>query len=102
MISELMLYGTKVGLLIGLAALALEHVSAWRGLPRRGLWAAAVVLSVALPTLAMLPPKQAMAPPAFVTNPSPWSSAAPNAVARVFRAPDAAASIAIESLPEPR
>jgi beta-lactamase regulating signal transducer with metallopeptidase domain len=102
MISELMLYGTKVGLLIGLAALALEHVSAWRGLPRRGLWAAAVVLSVALPTLAMLTPKQAMAPPAFVTNPSPWSSAAPNAVARVFRAPDAAASIAIESLPEPR
>ena len=35
MISDLMLYGTKFTLLIGLAALALERVAAWRGLPRR-------------------------------------------------------------------
>jgi len=54
MISELMLYGTKMALLIGLAALAPESVAAWRGLPRRGLWAAALVLSVALPALAVL------------------------------------------------
>jgi hypothetical protein len=30
MISDLMLYGTKVALLVGLAALALERVAAWR------------------------------------------------------------------------
>ena len=49
MISDLMLYSAKVALLIGLAALALERVAAWRGLPRRALWAAALVLSLALP-----------------------------------------------------
>src|SRR5450432_3308234 len=99
MISDLMFYGTKVALLIGLAGLALERVAAWRGFPRRGLWAAALMLSVAVPALAELMPKQAMAPPAFVTNPAPSSVAAPNAVAQVFRAPTAAAFIAIKSLP---
>jgi beta-lactamase regulating signal transducer with metallopeptidase domain len=102
MIIDLMLYGTKVALLIGLAGLALERVAAWRGLPRRALWATALVLSVALPALAVLTPKQAMAPPAFVTNPSPSLVAAPNAVAREFRAPDAAASIPIKSPPRER
>jgi beta-lactamase regulating signal transducer with metallopeptidase domain len=99
MISDVMLYGLKVALLIGVAALVLERVAAWRGLARRSLWAGAMVLSLALPALAVLTPKQAMAPPAFVTDPSPSSAAAPNAVLRVFRAPDAAASVAIKSLP---
>jgi beta-lactamase regulating signal transducer with metallopeptidase domain len=102
MISDLILYGTKVALLIGLAALALEQVVAWRGLARRGLWAAALGLSVALPALAVLTPKQAMAPPALVTNPSPSSAAAPNAVPQDSRAPEAAASITIQSRPELR
>src|SRR5580692_3032954 len=99
MITDLMLYGTKVALLIGLAALALERVAAWRGFPRRGLWAGALVLSVAMPALAVLTPKQTMVPPAFVTDPSPPSAAAPNTVAQVFRAPDAVTSVAIKSLP---
>jgi beta-lactamase regulating signal transducer with metallopeptidase domain len=101
MISDLMLYGTKVALLIGLAGLALERVAAWRGLPRRALWAAALVLSVVLPALAVLTPKQTTAPLAFVPNPSPSSAAAPNTATRVFRAPDAAA-FAIKSLPRQR
>jgi beta-lactamase regulating signal transducer with metallopeptidase domain len=102
MIEDLMLYGTKVAVLIGLAGLVLERVAAWRALPRRGLWAAALVLSVALPALAVLTPKQAMAPTEFVTNPSPSSAAAPNAVTQVFRAPDTVASIPIKSPPRQR
>jgi beta-lactamase regulating signal transducer with metallopeptidase domain len=43
-----------------------------------------------------------MAPPAFVTNPSPSLVAAPNAVPREFRARDAAASIPIKSPPRQR
>jgi beta-lactamase regulating signal transducer with metallopeptidase domain len=89
MIVDLMLYGTKVALLIGLAGLAAERVTAWRGLARRWLWAAALVFSVALPALAMLTPQQAMAPPALVTNPSRSFAAVPNADTGVIRAPDA-------------
>jgi beta-lactamase regulating signal transducer with metallopeptidase domain len=99
-ITDLMLYSTKVALLIGLAGLALEHVAAWRALPRRGLWVAALVLSVALPALTVLAPKHTMAPPAFVTNAPPSAAAAPNAVAQEFQAPDTAPAIAIESFPE--
>jgi beta-lactamase regulating signal transducer with metallopeptidase domain len=102
MIGDLMLYGLKVSLLIGLAGLAFERVAAWRGLPRRGLWAGALVLSVAMPALAALTPKQVMAPPPFATIPPPSSAAAPNAVAQVFRVPDTAASVAIKSLPPQR
>ena len=47
MIGDLMLYGTKVAVLIGLAGLVLERVAAWRAFPRRGLWAATLVLSAA-------------------------------------------------------
>jgi beta-lactamase regulating signal transducer with metallopeptidase domain len=100
MISDLMLYGTKVALLVGLAALALERVAAWRGLPRRGLWAGALVLSVALPALAVLTPRQVMPPPVVVTNASPASATAPQPVVTPqFRAPDTAASLASKSLP---
>jgi beta-lactamase regulating signal transducer with metallopeptidase domain len=102
MISDLMLYGTKFTLLIGLAALALERVAAWRGLPRRGLWAAALVLSVALPALAVLMPKQAIVPAAFMPEPSPSSAAALNGVAQAFRAPDAVAPTKLKSPPAQR
>src|SRR5258708_1539642 len=102
MIGDLMLYGTKVAVLIGLAGLVLERVGAWGALRRRGLWAASLVLSVALAALAVLTPKQAMAPTEFVTNASPSSAAAPNAVAQVFRAHDTAASITIKSPPRQR
>jgi beta-lactamase regulating signal transducer with metallopeptidase domain len=99
MIGDLMLYGTKIAVLIGLAGLVLERVAGWRALPRRGLWAATLVLSVTLPALAVLTPKQAMAPTEIVPNPLSWSATAPNAVTQVFRAPDTAASIAIKSPP---
>ena len=97
MISDLMLYGTKIALLIGLAGLALERVAAWRGLPRRAVWAAALVLSLALPVLELLMPKQAMAPQAFVIAPSHALVAAPRVVAKEFRAPDTAVSGTIKS-----
>ena len=99
MISDLMLYGAKVALLVGLAALALERVAAWRGLPRRGLWAGALVLSVALPTLVVLMPKQAMAPAAVATTLAPASDAAPQPLAQEFRAPEVVGSVASKSLP---
>jgi beta-lactamase regulating signal transducer with metallopeptidase domain len=102
MIGDLMLYGTKIALLIGLAGLVLERVAGWRALPRRGIWAATLVISVALPALLVLTPKQAMAPAEIVANPSPLSVTAPNAVAQVFRAPDTAASIASKSPPRQR
>jgi beta-lactamase regulating signal transducer with metallopeptidase domain len=102
MIGDLMLYGTKVALLIGLAALTLERVAAWRALPRRGLWAGALVLSMALPAVMALTPKQALAPPAFVTDPLPSSAGAPNPVAREFGAPDAGAPVALKPQPGQR
>jgi beta-lactamase regulating signal transducer with metallopeptidase domain len=99
MISDLMLYGTKVALLIGLAALALERVAAWCRLPRRGLWAGALVLSVVLPAVLVLTPRQVRAPPAVVINPSTASAATPKPVAEQFRVPDAVASVARKSQP---
>jgi beta-lactamase regulating signal transducer with metallopeptidase domain len=102
MISDLMLYGMKIALLVGLAALALERVAAWRGLPRRAIWAGALVLSVALPTLVVLMPKQAMAPPAVVTSMAPSSEAAPRPVSQEFRAPEVLGSVASKSPPGQR
>jgi len=97
MISELMLYGAKVALLIGLAGLVLERAAAWRGLPRRAVWAAAMVLSLALPVLGLLMPKQAIAPRAFALTQSRSSVATPHVVANEFRAPDTTASSPIKS-----
>jgi beta-lactamase regulating signal transducer with metallopeptidase domain len=101
MTSDLMFYGTQIALLVGLAALALERVAGWRGLPRRGVWAAALVISVALPALAVLTPRPAMAPPTLVTHPTPSSAAVPNAVVQGIREPDVAVPAAIRSLPRP-
>jgi hypothetical protein len=52
-----------------LAGLALESVAAWRGLPRRAVWVAALVLSLALPVLGLLMQKQAMGPRTFAIKP---------------------------------
>jgi hypothetical protein len=49
MIIELMVYTTAVSLLCGLAALAIERAAAMASAPRRGLWAAAMVISLAGP-----------------------------------------------------
>ncbi len=69
MISELMLYGAKVALLISMAALALEQPAAWRGYARRGLWFAAMVLSLTLPALGVLGgAKQTTAPASLATG----------------------------------
>jgi beta-lactamase regulating signal transducer with metallopeptidase domain len=100
MISDFMLYGTEVAVLIAVAGLTLERVAAWHGLKRRGLWAAALVLSVALPALAVLVPKQATAPPTFVTNTSPSSAAGPTVVVQAFRPPGAVASNPMRPLPQ--
>ena len=54
------------------------------------------MLSVALPALAVLTPKQAMAPATFVPDPSPPSAATPS-VALVFGASAAAAPIEVKS-----
>jgi beta-lactamase regulating signal transducer with metallopeptidase domain len=78
MIANLMLYGGAMALLIGVATLLLERVAAWHQLPRRGLWAAAMAASVALPMMAALRPHAApatppIAPPAtHTTITNPW------------------------------
>jgi len=60
-IADLMVYGLEVALWVGAAAWAIERVAIWRRQPRRVFWAAAMVLSVAIPIVGvMLPPK---APP---------------------------------------
>ena len=75
MIADLLAYGTKVAVLLGLAAWALERTLAWRRLPRRGLWAAALVLSLTLPAVAVLTPKRAP-PAAAVATRAPLAPAA--------------------------
>src|SRR6202050_4725322 len=96
-----MLYGAKVAVLIGLAALVLERVAAWRRLPRRGLWASALVLSLVVPVLAVLTPARGLAPPIYLTRAASRTVATPNA-GEVYRAADAAAPFVIKSFPESR
>ena len=85
MIGDLMLYGAKIALLIGIAAVALERVAAWRGLARRSLWAAALILSVALPAAAVLMPDHASAA-SHLTQPF-FSRGAPQATVPDVQAP---------------
>ena len=54
MMAGLMLYGTAVALLIGLAGLAAEHVTARHCWPRRGIWMATLILSLGLPAVMVL------------------------------------------------
>jgi hypothetical protein len=56
MIGDLMLYGTAVAFLFGLAGIALERIAIWRRVPRRGVWGATLVLSVVFPIVAILLP----------------------------------------------
>jgi hypothetical protein len=56
MTGNLIVYGSAVALLFGLAGLALERVAAWRGRARRGVWVVTLILSVAFPTMKLLAP----------------------------------------------
>lgn len=74
MTGDLMLYGIAVALLFGLAGLALEQIAAWRGVARRGAWMAALILSVAMPTLKLLAPhRPALSPVVSFVQSIPWS-----------------------------
>jgi beta-lactamase regulating signal transducer with metallopeptidase domain len=54
MMAGIMIYGTVVALLIGLAALAVEYIAAQCSRPRRGIWMAALALSLGLPAAMLL------------------------------------------------
>jgi beta-lactamase regulating signal transducer with metallopeptidase domain len=68
MITQLMLYGLQVTALLAIAASAIERVAFWRGWARRGCWAAAMLLSVALPVVGVLHPAK---PPEPSPRPAP-------------------------------
>jgi bla regulator protein BlaR1 len=51
-----MLQALLAGVLLGAGALAAERVAGWFGLPRRGIWVAAMLGSLLLPALAVLFP----------------------------------------------
>jgi BlaR1 peptidase M56 len=51
MMTELLPYSCAVALLVGLAAFGAERIVAWRGAARRGIWLAALLISLALPAL---------------------------------------------------
>ena len=51
-----MLQALLVGALLGLGALAAERVAGWLGLPRRPVWAAAMLGSLLLPALSLWAP----------------------------------------------
>ena len=100
MTGDLILYCTAVALLFGLAGLALERIAAWRGLARRGAWMAAQILSVAIPTLKLLPPHRPAPSQAtsFVRS-VPWSEQSRNIAATRLVAEDESASLAaVESV----
>ncbi|MBS0422076.1 MAG: M56 family metallopeptidase [Proteobacteria bacterium] len=54
MIAHLMIYGLEVASLLAAAAWAMERVAIWRSRPRRVGWAAAMVLSVAIPLVGVI------------------------------------------------
>lgn len=56
MTGNLIVYGSAVALLFGLAGLALERIAAWRGRARRGVWVVTLILSVAFPTMKLIAP----------------------------------------------
>src|SRR5580704_10262966 len=73
MTTDLVPYGITVALLFGLAGLALERIAACRGVARRGIWVATLILSVAIPTMKFLAPHWPAPPPvaAFFRS-VPW------------------------------
>jgi beta-lactamase regulating signal transducer with metallopeptidase domain len=66
MIASLIIYAFAVALLIALAGWALEKLGAWRAWPRRGIWAAALLLSLAYPALKVMLPHQTEVAPGMV------------------------------------
>src|SRR3954447_3978270 len=64
MIGQLMIYATGVAVLVSIAAWAIERVAIWRGLARRGCWAAALVLSIGIPVISILMPAKTPPQPA--------------------------------------
>lgn len=56
MILGLLIYGTTVALVLTLGGLALEPIAARLGLPRRGVWAGALLLSIAVPAIMVMTP----------------------------------------------
>lgn len=74
MTTDLVPYGIAVALLFGLAGLALERIAACRGVARRGIWVATLILSVAIPTMKFLAPHWPAPPPvASFFRSVPWS-----------------------------
>src|SRR5690349_20858022 len=98
MIARVMSYATEVALLVALAAWAIERVAIWRGSARRGCWAAALVLSVAIPIINILipaktPPQTAVSAVAMISRDPPARAiAAPLAPAQRTSIPAATAS----------
>jgi beta-lactamase regulating signal transducer with metallopeptidase domain len=88
MITQLMIYGTEVAVLVSIAAWAIEQVAMWRGFARRGCWTAALLLTVGIPIVSILIPAQA--PPqnpvtpavAFSQDAPALPAAAPSTLAR--------------------
>src|ERR1700689_628160 len=68
MIASFMIYAFAVALLVALAGLALEKLGAWRAWPRRGIWAAALSLSLAYPALKVMLPHHAEVSPGIVES----------------------------------
>ena len=54
MTGNLIVYGSAVALLYGLAGLAFERIVAWRRMARRGVWVATLILSVVFPMMKLL------------------------------------------------
>lgn len=62
---RLMIYFSAVAVLIGLAAIVLERVALWRRFPLRWAWATGLLLSLLLPTLALLSPPGGSSVPVY-------------------------------------
>jgi len=85
-ILALVLYGTAVALIVTLGGIAVEPMVASLGLPRRGVWVGALLLSIAIPVVMVVRPHaQAPTAPEFTPTeqvsklPSPRSSGKPTA-----------------------
>jgi hypothetical protein len=77
-------YGFLVAVLFGLAALAAERAFAIRSWPRRGLWAASLIASLAVPVLALLVPdhdRQVVSDTRQLSAPAPIETHAAKAAA---------------------
>ncbi|MET0396937.1 MAG: M56 family metallopeptidase, partial [Longimicrobiaceae bacterium] len=92
---EWMLQALVAGALLGLGALAAERVAGWLGLPRRPVWAAAMLGSLLLPALALWAPGLLPDPGIFpaATTPAPAFDAGALPLAAGGPGPAAAAAV---------